>query len=178
MKARGKKIKPIRDTLYGGDLLKCAAELDSGSLGGDFEVKFIRTVKGGADYAAAASKFNISYEMAQYTVRRLLKRYRAMADLHKGLKVLVDRDDDLTAIGLTQTQREALQMLLTGKSQAAVAGRLGITQAAVSSRLRLASKFLDSMAPVHEWVTPLAKAVTVRRKRNTLTSFQRKSKNG
>ena len=173
---RGKKVKPIRETVYGRQLLERVAKLDEGSWGGAFEAEFVRAVAGGDDYATTASRFNISYEMAQYTVRRLLRRYDALLKLEAGLIVLRDRKADLAAAGLTETQREALLMLLAGRSQAHVAESLQITQAAVSSRLRLASKFLERTVEDQGWIAPLALAVRVRRSRNTLTAFQRKDK--
>lgn len=175
---RGKKVKPIRETAYGRQLLGRVAKLDEESWGGAFEAEFVRAVAGGDDYATAAGRFSISYEMAQYTVRRLLRRYDALLKLQAGLAVLEGREADLAAAGLTDTQREALLMLLAGRSQAHVAGSLRITQAAVSSRLRLASKFLERSAADegHDWMAPLAEAVRVRRSRNTLTAFQRKAK--
>ncbi len=176
--SRGKKVKPIRETAYGRQLLERVANLDEEFWGGAFEAEFVRAVVGGDDYATVAGRFGISYEMAQYTVRRLLWRYDAILKLQAGLVVLNDRKTDLAAAGLTDTQREALLMLLAGRSQAHVAGSLQITQAAVSSRLRLASKFLEKFSTDegNEWMFPLAEAVRIRRSRNTLTAFQRKSK--
>lgn len=176
--SRGKKVKPIRETEYGKQLLHCVTKLDEKSCGGAFEAEFVRAVASGDDYATVAGRFNISYEMAQYTVRRLLRRYDALLKLQAGLTVLREREADLASAGLTDTQREALLMLLAGRSQAYVASALQITQAAVSSRLRLASKFLEKVvsAEGQEWTSPLAEAVRVRRSRNTLTSFQRKAK--
>lgn len=170
-------MKPVRDTRYGGRLLVLAPKVGDGA-GGDFERDFVLAVEAGDDYATAAARFGISYEMAQYTVRRLIRRYEALLKLAAGLEVLESRRDELADAGLTGTQREALRMLLTGKSQAFVAGRLGITQAAVSSRLRLASRLLREVAITSDWAEPLAEAVEVRRSRNTLTAFQRKARLG
>lgn len=174
MRGRGKKVKPVRETPYGEQLLALAGRIGAADMGGDFERDFVAAVADGDDYASVAARFDISYEMAQYTVRRLIRRYEAMLTLAAGLAVLRAREDELADAGLTDTQREALSMLLAGKSQAHVAKRLDITQAAVSSRLRLASKLLQEIAGREEWVAPLAEAVKVRRSRNTLTAFQRK----
>lgn len=174
MRGRGKKVKPVRETPYGKQLLALVGRIGDADMGGDFERAFVLAVSDGDDYATAAGRFDISYEMAQYTVRRLIRRYDAMLKLADGLAVLRARRDELSDAGLTDTQREALSMLLAGKSQAHVAARLGITQAAVSSRLRLASKLLQEVAERAEWAAPLAAAVKVRRSRNTLTTFQRK----
>jgi len=169
-------VKAVRETSYGRQLLERADSVGAESMGGEFETLFVGAIRSGDDYATAAARFGMSYEMAQYTVRRLLRRYDALLVLRVGLDVLESRRRELAEIGLTDTQREALSMLLAGRSQAYVAKTLGITQAAVSSRLRLASKFLDSSAK-WDWILPLAEAVRVRRKRNTLTTFQRKRKN-
>jgi DNA-binding CsgD family transcriptional regulator len=169
---RGKKVKPIRETKYGRQLLTLSAS--AVDRGGDFERGFLDAVSAGDDYASVAGRFGISYEMAQYTVRRLIRRYEALAKLAEGLIVLELHRDRLAEAGLTDTQREALVMLLAGRSQAHVARELDITQAAVSSRLRLASRLLKEAATAGEWVKPLADAVAVRRSRNTLTAFQRK----
>jgi len=169
---RGKKVKPVRETRYGLRLLELSAV--ASDRGGDFERGFLGAVSDGDDYASVAGRFGISYEMAQYTVRRLIRRYEALAKLAEGLAALKAHRARLTEAGLTGTQYEALVMLLAGRSQAHVAGELGITQAAVSSRLRLASRLLKGAAADGEWARPLVEAVAVRRSRNTLTAFQRK----
>lgn len=176
MKSRGKKVKPVRDTLYGRNLLAESKLLDPSRWGGNFETEFIEYVGEGLDYASIAKHFDMSYEMAQYTVRRLLMRYRVLGTLDKGLNVMESHSDKINSTGLTATQIEVLRMLLTGKSQAEAAKTLHITQAAVSSRLRLASKLLNKAAKDdgNDWIQPLVEAVEIRRNRNTITSFQRK----
>lgn len=176
MKSRGKKVKPVRDTLYGRDLLAESKLLDPSRWGGDFETEFIKCVGEGLDYTSIARRFDMSYEMAQYTIRRLLMRYRVLGVLDKGLGVMRNHGDKIASAGLTTTQAEVLQMLLAGRSQAAAAKSLQITQAAVSSRLRLASKLLNKVAKEdgNDWIKPLVEAVKIRRDRNTITSFQRK----
>lgn len=174
VRGRGKKVKPVKDTPYGRELLSLTSKTAEPDIGGDFERAFVQAVAAGADYASAAKRFGISYEMAQYTVRRLIRRYDAMLKLAKGLKVLRAKQVELSNEGLTNTQREALVMLLAGDSQSDVALSINITQAAVSSRLRLASKLLQKVAEREQWAIPLAEAVKVRRSRNTLTTFQRK----
>ena len=176
MKSRGKKVKPVRDTLYGRDLLAESKRLEPGRWGGEFETAFIECVGKGLDYASIAKRFGISYEMAQYTVRRLLMRYRVLGVLDKGLDVMRNHGDKIASTGLTATQTEVLQMLLAGGSQAEAAQALHITQAAVSSRLRLASRLLNKAAEGenNDWIQPLVEAVKIRRNRNTITGFQRK----
>ena len=178
MKSRGKKVKPVRDTIYGRDLLAESKLLDPSRWGGDFESAFIKRVGEGLDYASIAERFDMSYEMAQYTVRRLLMRYRVLGILDKGLEVMQNHGDRIASTGLTATQKEVLQMLLAGKSQAEASQTLRITQAAVSSRLRLASKLLNKAAEDedNDWIQPLVEAVKIRRNRNTITSFQRKQR--
>ena len=176
MKSRGKKVKPVRNTLYGRDLLAESKLLDPDRWGGSFETEFIRRVGKGLDYASIARRFDMSYEMAQYTVRRLLIRYRVLGVLDKGLEVMRNHCDKIASAGLTATQKEVLQMLLAGRSQAEAAKTLHITQAAVSSRLRLASRLLNKAVKDdgNDWIKPLVEAVETRRNQNTITSFQRK----
>ena len=152
MKSRGKKVKPVRDTLYGRDLLAESKRLEPGRWGGEFETAFIECIGKGLDYASIAKRFGISYEMAQYTVRRLLMRYRVLGVLDKGLDVMRNHGDKIASTALH------------------------ITQAAVSSRLRLASRLLNKAAEGenNDWIQPLVEAVKIRRNRNTITGFQRK----
>jgi predicted transcriptional regulator len=106
----------------------------------------MRRLRRGLTQDRIAEELGVSVEMVRQLCKRLVGRAKATASLASGLQELA-REREFASRVLTKPQFEAIGMLLTGMTQCDAAEQLGVTQAAVASRLMYARAKLKALAP-------------------------------
>ena len=118
-----------------------------------------------------AEGLGVRVEMARYYVRRMSERAKPARLREAGLIALESRLGDALGI-LTDMQVEAVRIVLSGCSEREAGEQLGITQAAVSSRVRLGAK---ALRPRREpWARAIARGLAQVHRHRGARAFQLK----
>jgi len=128
-------VAPARELKWGSRLL--AIEPPEDELGR----LVLEAVRSGCTMRQLSVTLGTSWELTHYYVKRLVERDQARKTMKVALDVLEGNLAPAHQL-LTTTQIEAVRIMLAGASQQDAGDMLGITQAAVSSRVRLARKAL------------------------------------
>lgn len=157
------KAAPARELKWGKALLACRPpECELGRT-------ILEAVRAGRTMRQIGEALGVSNELLHYYIRRLVERDAARVSLEKGLEAL-DRNLFQASAILTTKQIEAARMLLAGADQREAAKTLGVTQAAVASRLKYARKLLsEHKAP---WAKTVSEGLETLGRTRNLSRFQ------
>lgn len=157
---------PAKNLKWGKPLLNCCPpECEVGRT-------VVQAVKSGKSLRQIGEMLGTSDALTEYYMRRLSQRDRDKRILDKALTVF---DANLFQIAtiLTVKQFEASRMLLAGSSETEAAKTLGVTQSAVSSRLRYARAMLALRGAA--WARTVLEGLETVGKARNLSRFQLKS---
>lgn len=158
-----RRRKPARDLKWGKMALLACEGWEPGACGDRVGAAVLGGLRMGCTTRRIAQSIGRTDEMVKFYLRRLIARRRALA-----LRVL--GGECLRRNCPTAKQIEAVEMMLDGSTQGDVGRRLGVTQAAVASRLKLALRTLSGKP----WARDLRAAIVDMSRTNSILAFQDK----